>query len=178
MNLITLGIFCFNLLGLEGAILQSISHGFVAGALFFLIGMLYRRYGTRSIYYYGGLVQIMPIFSSIFLFFTMANIALPSTSSFVGEFLILLGLFRVNIRLMAVAALSVVLGGSYSLWLYNKIIFGNIKQNSLHKFQDLTLREFYILLPLVLLVLIMGIFPYFWSNYIHSSLIFIIFNVF
>ncbi len=178
MNLITLGIFCFNLFGLEGAILQSISHGFVAGALFFLIGMIYRRYGTRSIYYYGGLVQLMPIFSSIFLFFTMANIALPSTSSFVGEFLILLGLFQINVRLMVVAALSVVLGGSYSLWLYNKIVFGNIKQNSLQKFQDLTLREFYILLPLVILVLIMGIFPYFWSNYIHSSLVFIIFNIF
>jgi NADH-quinone oxidoreductase subunit M len=178
MNLITLGIFCFNLFGLEGALLQSISHGFVAGALFLLIGIVYRRYGTRSIYYYGGLVQIMPIFSSFFLFFTMANISLPGTSSFVGEFLILLGLFHTNVRLMSIAALSVVLGGSYSLWLYNKIIFGNIKQNSLQKSQDLTLREFYILLPLVLLVLIMGIFPYFWSHYIHASLVCIIFNIF
>jgi proton-translocating NADH-quinone oxidoreductase chain M len=181
MNLITLGLFCFNSFGLEGALLQSISHGFVASALFFLIGMIYRRYQTRFLYYYGGITQIMPLFSFFFLFFTLANIALPGTSSFVGEFLILMGLFLFNIKLMILASLSVVLGGSYSLWLCNKILFGNIKQLSLLKFSDLTKREFFIVFPLASLVILMGIFPYFWLKYLHFSVLlldykFLIFN--
>ena len=110
MNLITLGLFSFNSFGLEGALLQSISHGFVASALFFLIGMIYRRYQTRFIYYYGGVTQVMPLFSFFFLFFTLANIALPGTSSFVGEFLILIGLFLYNIKLMILASLRQIIG--------------------------------------------------------------------
>lgn len=176
MNLITLGLFSFNSFGLEGALLQSISHGFVASALFFLIGMIYRRYQTRFIYYYGGVTQVMPLFSFFFLFFTLANIALPGTSSFVGEFLILIGLFLYNIKLMILASLSVVLGGSYSLWLCNKILFGNIKQLSLLKFYDLTKREFFIIFPLFLLVITMGILPYFWLKYLHFSLLILNYN--
>jgi NADH-quinone oxidoreductase subunit M len=115
MNLVTIGIFSFNILGLEGAILQSISHGFVSGGMFLLIGILYDRYHSRFLYYYGGLVHMMPIFSIFFLIFTLANIALPGTSSFVGEFLILAGIYKTNIVICTVSALGVILCGMYSL---------------------------------------------------------------
>jgi len=130
MNLVTLGIFSFNVIGIEGAILQSISHGFVAGAMFLLIGILYDRYHSRLLYYYGGLVHMMPIYSVIFLLFTMANIALPGTSSFVGEFLLLTGVYKINIITCILSALGVILCGAYSLWLYNRVIFGNLKINN------------------------------------------------
>jgi len=172
MNLIVIGIFSFNFLALEGALLQSISHGFVAGALFFLIGILYSRYHTRSIFYYGGLVQVMPLFSFYFLFFTMANIALPGTSSFIGEFLILLGCFVSNYFITFIIVCSVVLGGSYSLWLCNRILYGNIKYLFLSKFFDLTSKEFFILFILTICVLFFGLFPFIFTNFIHSSTIF------
>jgi len=172
MNLIVIGIFSFNFLALEGALLQSISHGFVAGALFFLIGILYSRYHTRSIFYYGGLVQVMPLFSFYFLFFTMANIALPGTSSFIGEFLILLGCFVSNYFITFIIVCSVVLGGSYSLWLCNRILYGNIKYLFLSKFFDLTSKEFFILFILTICVLFFFFFPFIFTNFIHSSTIF------
>lgn len=172
MNLIVIGIFSFNFLSLEGALLQSVSHGFVAGALFFLIGILYSRYHTRSIFYYGGLVQVMPLFSFYFLFFTMANIALPGTSSFIGEFLILLGCFVSNYFITFVIVCSVVLGGSYSLWLCNRILYGNIKHLFLSKFFDLTSKEFFILFILTLCVIFFGLFPFIFTNFIHFSTIF------
>eukprot|EP01040_Poterioochromonas_malhamensis_P010580 gene10580-11517_t len=127
MNLVTLGIFSFNSIGVEGAIVQSISHGFVSGGLFFLIGIVYNRYHTRYLYYYGGIVHYMPIYSATFLVFTLANIALPTTSSFVGEFLILSGIYKTNVVTGIIAALGVILSGAYSLWLYNKMTFGNLK---------------------------------------------------
>lgn len=176
MNLIVIGIFSFNFLALEGALLQSVSHGFVASALFFLIGILYSRYHTRSIFYYSGLVQVMPLFSFYFLFFTMANIALPGTSSFIGEFLILLGCFISNYFITFIIVCSVVLGGSYSLWLCNRIIYGNIKYLFLSKFLDLTKKEFFILFLLAFLVIFFGFFPFFFTNFIHSSVIFYMLN--
>jgi NADH-quinone oxidoreductase subunit M len=115
MNCVVLGLFSFNIYGLEGAILQSISHGFVSGAMFFLIGILYSRYHSRLVYYYGGLVHTMPLYSLLFLLFTLANIALPGTSSFVGEFLILMGIYQFNIITCCVSSLGVILCGSYSL---------------------------------------------------------------
>jgi proton-translocating NADH-quinone oxidoreductase chain M len=169
MNLVTLGIFSFNILGLEGAILQSISHGFVSGAMFLLIGILYDRYHSRFLYYYGGLVHMMPLYSVVFLIFTMANIALPGTSSFVGEFLLLIGIYKTNSLTCVVGATGVILCGAYSLWLYNRIIFGNLKTNYTIKFKDLTFREFTILLPLLFLVFLMGIYPSIFSNFIHLS---------
>jgi proton-translocating NADH-quinone oxidoreductase chain M len=178
MNLIVIGIFSFNFMGLEGAMLQSISHGFVASALFFLVGMIYARYHTRSIYYYGGITLVMPIFSAFFLIFTMANIALPGTSSFVGEFLILIGCFKANFKVTAIVVLSVVLCGSYSLWVYNRIAFGNIKHIYLLSYSDLNLREFFILFPLLILTLLMGFFPYIYLKYIHSSMIYILLTIF
>jgi len=115
MNLVTLGIFSFNIIGIEGSILQSISHGFVSSAMFFLIGILYDRYHSRALYYYGGLVHVMPFYSIFFLVFTMANIALPGTSSFVGEFLLLLGIYKTNVICCIFGALGVILCGIYSL---------------------------------------------------------------
>lgn len=169
MNLVTLGIFSFNIVGLEGAILQSISHGFVAGALFLMVGILYDRYHSRLLYYYGGLVHLMPIYSALLLIFTMSNIALPGTSSFVGEFLLLTGIYKINIVASIVCTVGVILCGAYSLWLYNRIIFGNLKISNTIIFKDLDFKEFMILLPLLLLVLFMGIYPKFFMDYIHLS---------
>lgn len=176
MNLVTLGIFSFSVIGIEGAILQSISHGFVSGALFFLVGIIYDRYHSRLLSYYGGLVHMMPIFSLLFLIFTMANIALPGTSSFVGEFLLLCGVYQTNSLTAFIAALGVILSGAYSLWLYNRIIFGNLKIHNTIIFKDINFREFSILLPLLILVIFVGIYPSFFLNYIHlaSSMIFLI----
>ena len=168
MNLIMLGIFSYNEIGYEGAILQSISHGFVSGALFFLIGIIYDRYHTRLLFYYSGLVHTMPLYSSLFLIFTMANIALPGTSSFIGEFTILLGIFKTNIITTLCAATSVILSGAYSLWLYNRMIFGNLKFSYTLKYKDLTKIEFLILIPLLILVLVTGITP----NYFFESITF------
>lgn len=171
MNLIVLGLFSFNFCGLEGALFQSLSHGFVSSALFFLVGMLYSRYHTRSLYYYSGLVTTMPLFCFFLFFFTLANIALPGTSSFIGEFLILLGSFQLNFKATFLAAFSVIISGSYSLWVYNRIAFGNIKYVYLNSYMDLNLREFCILLPLFFLTLCLGIFSLTCFNFFHSSCI-------
>jgi len=167
MNLVTLGIFSFNIVGLQGSILQSISHGFVAGGMFLLIGILYDRYHTRFLYYYGGLVHFMPLYSILFLIFTMANIALPGTSSFVGEFLLLTGIYKTNLFTAIISALGVILCGGYSLWLYNRIIFGNIKINYTLKFKDLTFREFSIMFPLFFFIFVMGISPNYFLSFLH-----------
>ena len=176
MNLVTMGIFSFNIIGIEGSIMQSISHGFVSGAMFLLVGILYDRYHSRLLYYYGGLVHMMPVYAVLFLIFTMANIALPGTSSFVGEFLLLTGIYKVNILSSVISALGVILCGAYSLWLYNRIIFGNLKINHTLLFKDITFREFAILFPLLFLVFLMGIYPTFFLNFIHlaSSNLFLI----
>ena len=137
--------------------------------MFLLIGVLYDRYHSRFLYYYGGLVHMMPVYSVFLLIFTMANIALPGTSSFVGEFLLLTGIYKTNVLSCIVGALGVILCGAYSLWLYNRIIFGNLKTTSISLFKDIDYREFLILLPLLILVIFMGIYPSFFSEYIHLS---------
>jgi len=169
MNLVTIGIFSFNVVGIEGSILQSISHGFVSGAMFLLVGILYDRYHSRLLYYYGGLVHMMPGYAALLLLFTLANIALPGTSSFVGEFLLLAGIYKTNFLTCIFATLGVILCGAYSLWLYNRIIFGNLKIHNTLLFKDINFREFSILLPLLFLVLLMGIYPKFFLDYIHLS---------
>jgi len=169
MNLVLVGIFSFNIPGLEGAILQSLSHGFVSGALFLCVGIAYDRHHTRMVKYYGGLVHTMPLYAVLFLFFTMANIALPGTSSFVGEFLILAGAFKANTTVCFLGATGMVLGGGYSLWLYNRIAFGNIKLQYVNQFTDMNKREFYVLLPLALGTLIMGVYPEVFLDPIHMS---------
>lgn len=141
MNLVVMGIFSFNLIGIEGAILQSLSHGFVSSALFLLIGVIYDRHHTRMVKYYSGLVHTMPIFTILFLIFTMANIAVPGTSSFVGEFLILAGVFKISTTAALLGATGMVLGGGYSLWLFNRISYGNIKIQYFNHFSDLNKRD-------------------------------------
>jgi proton-translocating NADH-quinone oxidoreductase chain M len=169
MNLVTLGIFSFNTLGLEGSILQSISHGFISSAMFLLVGILYDRYYSRFIFYYGGLVHVMPVYAILLLLFTLANIGIPGTSSFVGEFLLLVGIYKTNTIVSIVGATGVIFCGAYSLWLYNKIIFGNLKVNYTIRFKDINFREFMVLLPLLVFVFFMGIYPSFFSNYIHLA---------
>ena len=169
MNLVVLGIFSFNYIALQGSIIQSVSHGFISAALFFLIGILYSKYHSRYLLYYSGLVMIMPVYSLNFLYFTMANIALPGTSSFIGEFLLFLGVFQINITSTLIAALSVILSGAYSLWLNNRLLFGNIKTNFLKNYLDLNIKDFILLLPLLLIVLFSGIMPNFFFKYIQFS---------
>lgn len=169
MNLVVLGIFSFNIVGMEGALIQSISHGFVSGGLFFLIGILYNRYHSRFLYYFGGLVHFMPLYSSFLLILTMANISLPGTSSFVGEFLLLLGFYQTSGIGALFACFGVILVGAYSLWFYNRIIFGNLKVSFTLKFADLNFREFVVLSPLIFFSLFMGIYPSLFSSSMHSS---------
>ena len=176
MNLVMIGLFSFNAVGLEGAILQSLSHGFVSSALFLLIGVVYDRHHTRMVKYYSGLAHTMPIFTLIFLIFTMANIALPGTSSFVGEFLLLTSIYKTNVITCVISALGVILCGGYSLWLYNRVIFGNLKIDYTLKFTDMNFREFSVLIPLLFFVFLMGLYPSFFSSFLHlasSSLSFI-----
>lgn len=169
MNLVILGIFSFNIIGLEGAILQSLSHGLVASALFLIIGVVYDRYRTRIVQYYGGLASVMPFFIMIFLFFTMANISFPGTSSFVGEFLILVGSCKVNTTITFLGATGIIIGGAYSLWLLNRIAFGNLKIQYTHKFLDVSFREFILFIPLILGTLVMGIYPEIFLSFMHAS---------
>ena len=169
MNLVILGIFSFNNIGIEGAIFQSLSHGFVASALFLIIGVVYERYRTRIVQYYGGLALVMPIYIIIFLFFTMANIALPGTSSFVGEFLILAGSFKVNTSITFLGATGMIIGGGYSLWLFNRIAYGNLKIQYTNKFLDVSFREFIVFFPLVLGTLCIGISPNIFLSFIYMS---------
>ena len=169
MNLVLIGMFSFNNIGLEGAILQSLSHGFVASALFVIIGVVYDRYHTRTVKYYGGLVHVMPIYIFIFLVFTMANIGLPGTGSFVGEFLILTGSYKVNTIITFIGATGMILGGCYSLWLFNRIAYGNLKTQYIKKFMDLNRREIFIFIPLLFGTLVMGIYPEIFLDPIHMS---------
>lgn len=169
MNLVILGIFSYNTIGIEGAILQSLSHGFVASALFLVIGIVYDRYRTRIVQYYGGLAITMPIYITIFLFFTLANISFPGTSSFVGEFLILVGSFKVNTTITFLGATGVIIGGAYSLWLFNRIAYGNLKTQYTQQFLDLSRRELVIFVPLILGTIVMGIYPNIFLSSIHMS---------
>lgn len=168
MNLVVLGIFSFNIPGLEGAIIQSLSHGFVSGGMFLIIGILYARYHTRFLHYYGGIVHFMPIFSGLFLIFTMANIALPGTSSFIGEFLLLLGIYKENTLAAVLSALGVILSGAYSLWLYNRVVFGNIKLNYTRLYSDINLREFIVIFSLLVFLFMLGISPNIFLRRIHA----------
>ena len=166
MNLVIIGIFSFNSMGLEGAVFQSLSHGFVASALFLVIGIVYDRYHTRIVKYYSGLASVMPIYTLIFVFFTMANISFPGTSSFIGEFLILTGSFKSNTSITFLGATGVILGAVYSLWLLNRIAFGNMKVQYYEKFFDLNKREFTCFLPLIIGTFFLGVAP----NIILSSI--------
>ena len=178
MNLVMIGIFSFTILGIEGAILQSLSHGFVASALFLIIGVVYERYHTRMVKYYGGLAHTMPLYVTIFLIFTLANIGLPGTSSFIGEFLILIGSFNVNPSVTFIGALGMILGGCYALWLFNRIAYGNLKIQYIKAYTDINKREFIIFAPLIAGTLFLGIYPEIILQSLHMSVNFLIETMF
>ena len=159
MGIVTIGIFIVNQQGLEGAMIQMISHGIVSAALFLCVGVIYDRMHTRNINFYGGLVNKMPKYSIVFMLFVLASIGLPGTSGFIGEFLVILGAFQKNSFIALFAALGIILGAIYMLYLYKKIIFGTLENEKLKEILDLNLREKLILYPLVLAVIIIGIFP-------------------
>ena len=169
MNVTRVGVFSRTVQGLEGALLQMLSHGLVSGALFRCVGVLYDRHHTRRISYYGGVAQTMPLFVAFFRFFTMANIALPGTSSFVGEFMILVGFFQTNTFAAFVTATSMVLGGAYSLWLFNRVAYGNLKTFYVGGSADLIRRERWTFVPLTRLTLIMGVTPEIFLDPMHAS---------
>jgi NADH-quinone oxidoreductase subunit M len=159
MGFVTMGIFAGNTQGVAGSVFQMISHGVVSGALFLCVGVVYDRLHTREIAAYGGLVNRMPLYALVFMVFTMANVGLPGTSGFVGEFLTLLGTFKVSLPTAAFATLGVILSAGYALWLYRKVVFGALTKPSLAQIQDLTLREGVLLVPLVVLTILFGVYP-------------------
>ncbi|MBQ2260463.1 MAG: NADH-quinone oxidoreductase subunit M [Loktanella sp.] len=159
MGFVTMGIFSANQQGVDGAIFQMISHGFISGALFLCVGVIYDRMHTREIDAYGGLVNRMPAYALIFLFFTMANVGLPGTSGFIGEFLTLVGVFQVNTWVALFATSGVILSAAYALWLYRRVVLGDLIKESLRSITDMTGRERVIFAPLVVMTLLLGVYP-------------------
>ncbi|RNF35721.1 NADH-quinone oxidoreductase subunit M [Paracoccus methylarcula] len=159
MGYVTMGIFAANQQGLDGAIFQMLSHGFISGALFLCVGVIYDRMHTREIDAYGGLVNRMPAYALVFMFFTLANVGLPGTSGFVGEFLTLMGTFKANTWVAFVAATGVILSACYALWLYRRVTFGALIKESLKTISDMTPREKWIFAPLVAMTLLLGVYP-------------------
>ena len=159
MGFVTMGIFAANQQGVDGAIFQMISHGFISGALFLCVGVIYDRMHTRDIEAYGGLVNRMPAYALIFMLFTMANVGLPGTSGFVGEFLTLMAVFQVNTWVALVATSGVIFSAAYALWLYRRVVMGDLIKESLKSITDMTTRERVIFAPLVVMTLLLGVYP-------------------
>ena len=160
MGFVTIGIFSMNQQGIDGAIFQMLSHGIISAALFLLVGVIYDRMHTREIKLYGGLISLMPKYALFFIFFSMANVGLPGTSGFVGEFLVLLGAFQSNKFVTILASIGIVLSACYALWLCRNIIFGRIINNNLLAITDLDVREKLFLIPLIILTLFLGVLPF------------------
>ncbi|AWB48109.1 NADH-quinone oxidoreductase subunit M [Gemmobacter aquarius] len=159
MGYVTMGIFTANQQGIDGAIFQMISHGFISGALFLCVGVIYDRMHTREIDAYGGLVNRMPAYALVFMFFTMANVGLPGTSGFIGEFLTLMGIFQVNTWVAAFATTGVILSAAYALWLYRRVVMGELVKEGLRSITDMTRREKAIFAPLIAMTLLLGVYP-------------------
>jgi len=160
MGFVTMGIFAANVQGLQGALFLMLSHGLVSGALFLCVGVVYDRMHTHEISVFGGLVNRMPMYALAFMVFTMANVGLPGTSGFVGEFLTLVGAFQVNTWVAFLATAGVILSAAYALWLYRRIIFGVLEKENLKHLFDLSRREMALLMPLVILVILFGVYPF------------------
>jgi NADH-quinone oxidoreductase subunit M len=159
MGFVTVGLFSFNAQGIEGALIQMVSHGLVSAALFLCVGVVYDRMHTRDIQRYGGLVHRMPRYALLFMLFTMASVGLPGTSGFVGEFLVLVGAFKASAMVALLTASGMVLGAAYALWLYRRVVFGELTKDDLKDILDLDKRELVILVPLALLVIYYGVYP-------------------
>ncbi|MBI3778103.1 MAG: NADH-quinone oxidoreductase subunit M, partial [Gammaproteobacteria bacterium] len=169
MGFVTLGFFIFNVQGLEGGIAQMISHGFVSGALFLCVGVMYDRLHSRMIKDYGGVANRMPVFASFMMLFAMANAGLPGTSGFVGEFLVILGSFQVNVWYAFAAATTLVFGAAYTLWMYKRVLFGEVGNAHVAELTDATPREIVFLTLLAVAVLVMGLWPYPFLDVLHAS---------
>jgi NADH-quinone oxidoreductase subunit M len=159
MGFVTMGIFAATAQGVAGGIFQMISHGIVSAALFLCVGVVYDRMHTREIAAYGGLVNRMPLYAAAFLVFTLGNVGLPGTSGFVGEFLALIGTFRVNTWVATLVTIGTILSAAYALWLYRKVVLGALTKPSLALIKDLNYREIITLGPLVILTILFGIYP-------------------
>ncbi len=159
MGFVTLGFFMFNALGMQGGIVQMISHGFISGAMFLCIGVLYDRMHSRMIGDYGGVANTMPKFAALFLFFAMANCGLPATSGFVGEFMVILGAVKYNFWIALLASTTLILGAAYSLWMYKRVVFGAVANDHVGQLKDVNRREFWMLGVLAIIVLAMGLYP-------------------
>jgi len=169
MGFVTIGIFTFNTQGIEGGIFQMLSHGIVSAALFLIVGVVYDRIHSREIAHYGGLVNRMPVYAFTFMIFMLASVGLPGTAGFVGEILVLVGVYQVNTWVAAFAALGVILGAAYMLWLYRRIIFGKLEKDDLKQITDMNGREIALFAPLVVLALLMGLYPEPFLNVMHVS---------
>ena len=169
MGFVTLGLFIFNAYGMEGALLQMLSHGFVAGALFLCIGVLYDRMHSRKIADYGGVANRMPVFAAFFMLFAMANSGLPGTSAFVGEFMVLMGTIKVSFWYAFAAATTLIFGAAYTLWMYKRVIFGKIANHHVEELTDINAREILIMAILAVFVLGMGIYPLPVGEILHAS---------
>jgi NADH-quinone oxidoreductase subunit M len=159
MGIVTIGIFTLNPLGIQGSIVQMLSHGLVSGALFMCVGVVYDRIHSREISSYGGLAERMPLYATVFMLFMLASVGLPGTSGFIGEILVIIGVFQVDSWVAALAATGMILGAAYMLWLYRRVIFGALLQDHLRMIRDLRPHEVMAFAPLAVLVLIMGIYP-------------------
>ena len=159
MGFVTIGIFSFNTQGIEGALLLMLSHGVVSAALFLCVGVIYDRCHSRDIAHYGGLVHRMPVYAFVFLLFTLASVGLPGTSGFVGEFLSLVGVYQVNTWVAMLATTGIILGPAYMLWLYRRVVFGNLTKDHLRDILDIDRREIVIFAPMVVVVMVMGVYP-------------------
>ena len=169
MGFVTLGLFIFNAQGMQGAVLQMISHGFISGAMFLCVGVLYDRMHTREIGDYGGVVNTMPVFAAFFMFFAMANAGLPGTSGFVGEFTVILGAMQANFWYAFLAATTLIFGAAYTLWMYKRVIFGAVANTHVAGLKDINLREFVVLGALAVAVLVMGVWPQPFAELMHTS---------
>jgi NADH-quinone oxidoreductase subunit M len=169
MGFVTLGFFIFNAYGIEGALIQMISHGFISAAMFLCVGVMYDRMHSRNIADYGGVVNTMPKFASLMMLFAMANCGLPATSGFVGEFMVIMGAIKVNFWLAFAGATTLVFGAAYTLWMYKRVIFGAIGNEEVSRLKDLNQREFLVLGLLAVAVLFMGIYPLPFTEVMHAS---------
>jgi len=169
MGFVTLGFFIFSEMGISGGLVQMISHGFVSGAMFLAIGVLYDRVHSRDIAAYGGVVNTMPKFAAFALFFTMANCGLPGTGGFVGEWMVILGTVKTSFWLAAVAATALIFGAAYSLWMYKRVYFGAVANDHVRDLTDINAREFLVMAVLAIATLWMGVYPKPFTDVMHTS---------
>ena len=169
MGFVTLGFFMFSAMGIEGALVQMLSHGFVSGAMFFCIGVMYDRVHSRQIADYGGVVNTMPKFAALFMLFSMANAGLPATSGFVGEFMVILAAVKYNFWVAFAAATTMIVGAAYTLWMYKRVVFGSVANHHVADLTDINSREFLVLALLAVGALGMGLYPHPFTEVMHSS---------